>query len=77
MNKKQNLAIILARGGSTRIPKKNIVGFLGEPLIARMIRACQEAQIFDRILVATDDDDIIKVAGDYGVEVPFKREFFN
>lgn len=76
MNQMRKVAIITARGGSTRIPKKNIVSFLGEPLMARVIKACKESNIFDRILVATDDNEIASVAREYGLEVPFKREFY-
>ncbi len=76
MENKKNVAIITARGGSTRISKKNIVDFLGEPLMARIINACRKSNIFARILVATDDDEIAAVARAYGLEVPFKREFY-
>lgn len=69
------LAIIMARGGSTRIPLKNITPFLGEPLMARIISSCREAGVFSRILVATDDERIAAVARRYGLEIPFLREF--
>jgi CMP-N-acetylneuraminic acid synthetase len=77
VKKLQNLAIIQARGGSTRIPQKNIIPFLGKPLISYVIEACRSSALFDRILVATDDDGIAATARECGLEVPFKREFFN
>ena len=77
MKQLNNLAIIQARGGSTRIPRKNIIPFLGKPLISYVIEACRASNLFDRILVATDDDEIAATARECGLEVPFKREFFN
>ena len=77
MKQLNNLAIIQARGGSTRIPRKNIIPFLGKPLISYVIEACRSSALFDRILVATDDDEIAATAREYGLEVPFKRELFN
>ena len=68
-----NLAIIPARGGSKRIPKKNIKSFFGKPIIAWSIEAAKEAHLFDRIIVSTDDRDIAKVALECGAEVPFLR----
>lgn len=67
------VGIIPARGGSKRIPKKNIHDFMGKPLIAWTIEAALSAKIFDRIIVSTDDREIAKVAEDYGIEVPFLR----
>jgi len=67
------LAVIPARGGSKRIPRKNIRPFCGKPLIAWSILAAQDAGVFDRIIVSTDDDEIAAVAQDYGAEVPFMR----
>jgi N-acylneuraminate cytidylyltransferase len=67
------LAIIPARGGSKRIPKKNIKLFLGKPIIAWSIEAAQKAGCFDRILVSTDDEGIADVARQYGAETPFIR----
>lgn len=67
------VAIIPARGGSKRIPNKNIRLFAGRPMISHSIRAAQESRLFDRILVTTDSDEIAKVASDHGAEVPFKR----
>ena len=67
------LAIIPARGGSKRIPRKNIKLFGGLPMIAWSIRAVQASACFDRIIVSTDDDEIADVAKAYGAEVPFVR----
>lgn len=67
------IAIIPARGGSKRIPRKNIKLFHGKPLIAYSIEAAIKSQCFDKIIVSTDDDEIAKVALEYGAEVPFIR----
>jgi pseudaminic acid cytidylyltransferase len=67
------LALIPARGGSKRIPRKNIRLFRGRPMIAWSIAAAQAAGCFDRILVSTDDEEIAAVAALYGAEVPFLR----
>lgn len=68
-----NIAIIPARGGSKRIPRKNIKPFHGKPMIAWSIEAAQQSGIFDRIIVSTDDEKIAAVAREYGAEVPFIR----
>ena len=68
-----NIAIIPARGGSKRIPRKNIKTFCGKPMIAWSIEAAKEANLFDRIIVSTDDEEIAKVAKKWGAEVPFMR----
>lgn len=68
-----NVAIIPARGGSKRIPRKNIKEFCGKPMIAWSIEAARKSGVFDRIIVSTDDDEIARVARHYGAEVPFKR----
>lgn len=67
------MAVIPARGGSKRIPRKNIKPFLGKPMIAWSIEAAQRADCFDRIIVSTDDDEIADVARYYKVEVPYMR----
>jgi len=67
------VCIIPARGGSKRIPKKNIKDFFGKPLIAYSIQTAQESQLFDKIIVSTDDEEIAKIAKEYGAEVPFVR----
>lgn len=70
------IAIIPARGGSKRIPQKNIVDFNGKPMIAWSIIAAKQSGLFTRILVSTDDAEIAKVATEYGAEVPFLRQEF-
>lgn len=67
------IAIIPARGGSKRIPKKNIKEFLGKPIIAYSIEAALHSNLFDQVIVSTDDDEIAKVALQFGAAVPFKR----
>lgn len=67
------LAVIPARGGSKRIPRKNIRPFGGVPMIAWSIRAAAESGCFERIVVSTDDAEIAQVARDYGADVPFMR----
>jgi N-acylneuraminate cytidylyltransferase len=67
------LAVIPARGGSKRIPRKNIKAFGGLPMIAWSIRAALQSQCFDRIIVSTDDSEIAQVAQAHGAEVPFVR----
>ncbi|MDO5444266.1 MAG: pseudaminic acid cytidylyltransferase [Eubacteriales bacterium] len=68
-----NIAIITARGGSKRIPKKNIKDFCGKPIIAYSIEAALKADIFDEVMVSTDSEEIAEVARKYGAEVPFMR----
>ena len=68
-----NIAIITARGGSKRIPKKNIKNFCGKPIIAYSIEAALSAGIFDKVMVSTDSEEIASVARTYGAEVPFMR----
>jgi len=67
------VAIIPARGGSKRIPRKNIRHFCGKPMIAWSINAAQESQCFDQIIVSTDDKEIASVAEKHGATVPFMR----
>jgi len=67
------LAVIPARGGSKRIPRKNIKLFYGRPMIAWSIEAAQKSGCFDNIIVSTDDDEIAEIARAYGATVPFKR----
>lgn len=69
------MAIVPARGGSKRIPRKNIRPFLGEPLLARTLRNLRDATLFDRIVVSTDDEEIAGVARQAGGEVPFERPY--
>jgi pseudaminic acid cytidylyltransferase len=68
-----NIAIIPARGGSKRIPHKNIKEFGGKPMIAWSIKAALESSIFDRIVVSTDDPRIAEISRKVGAEVPFMR----
>src|SRR5690554_3569545 len=68
-----NVAIIPARGGSKRIPRKNIKDFCGKPMIAWSIEAALKSACFDRVIVSTDDQEIADVAKKYGAEVPFMR----
>jgi N-acylneuraminate cytidylyltransferase len=70
------IAIIPARGGSKRIPQKNIIDFCGKPMIAWTILAAKESGLFDRILVSTDDQRIAEVSIKWGAEVPFLRASF-
>lgn len=68
-----NLAIIPARGGSKRIPRKNIRSFCGRPIIAYSIAAARDSGCFDEIMVSTDDTEIAEVARAQGAQVPFLR----
>jgi len=67
------VAIIPARGGSVRIPRKNVREFRGKPLIAYTVEAALDSGVFERVVVSTDDDEIAQVARRYGAEVPFTR----
>ena len=69
----KNLCIIPARGGSKRIPRKNIKEFLGKPIIAYSIESAIETGLFDEVMVSTDDEEIAEVAKQYGAKVPFMR----
>lgn len=67
------IAIIPARGGSKRVPRKNIKAFHGQPMIAYSIQAALESGLFARVVVSTDDAEIAEVARSWGAEVPFVR----
>lgn len=67
------IAVIPARGGSKRIPRKNIKDFCSKPMIAWSIEAAKTSGLFDRIIVSTDDEEIAEVAKQWGAEVPFMR----
>ena len=67
------VAIITARGGSKRIPHKNIRDFCGKPIIAYSIEAAIESEIFDEVMVSTDDMKIAEISREYGAVVPFMR----
>lgn len=69
----KNLCIIPARGGSKRIPRKNIKLFMGKPIMAYSIEAALESGIFDEVMVSTDDEEFAEVARQYGAQVPFMR----
>ena len=67
------IAIITARGGSKRIPKKNIKEFCGKPIIAYSILAARKSGMFDEVMVSTDSEEIAEIAREYGASVPFMR----
>lgn len=69
----KKIAIITARGGSKRIPRKNIKEFLGKPILAYSIQAALDSRLFDTVMVSTDDEEIAEIARSYGAEVPFYR----
>ena len=71
--KRMKITVIPARGGSKRIPRKNIKLFCGKPMIAWSIEAARASGLFDHIVVSTDDIEIAEVAKAYGAEVPFMR----
>ncbi|MCV2885462.1 pseudaminic acid cytidylyltransferase [Aestuariibacter sp. AA17] len=73
MSQLKNLAIIPARGGSKRIPAKNIKEFAGKPLIAYSIEAAKQSGLFEKIIVSTDSEAVKEVALHYGADVPFLR----
>lgn len=68
-----NIAIIPARCGSKRIPRKNIKDFLGKPIIAYSIEAALESNLFDEVIVSTDDQEIADIAISFGATIPFMR----
>lgn len=69
----KKIAIITARGGSKRIPRKNIKEFCGKPIMAYSIQAAVDSAVFDTVMVSTDDEEIAQIARQYGAEVPFYR----
>lgn len=69
----KNLCIIPARGGSKRIPRKNVKPFLGKPMLAYSIEAALKSGLFEEVMVSTDDEEIAEVARQYGAKVPFMR----
>lgn len=72
--KNKIIAIIPARGGSKRIPNKNIIEFGGKPMIAHTIEAAIQSKIFDKIIVSTESKEIAEISIKFGAEVPFLRE---
>lgn len=73
----KNICIIPARGGSKRIPRKNIIDFFDKPMIAWTIEAAKKSNLFDQVFVSTDCEKIAEVARSHGAEVPFLREIKN
>lgn len=73
----KSLAVITARGGSKRIPKKNIKEFCGKPIISYSINAALKSECFDEVMVSTDDEEIMRVALECGAKVPFLRSKSN
>lgn len=69
----RSLCIIPARGGSKRIPRKNIKPFMGKPIMAYSIEAALKSELFDEVMVSTDDEEFAEVARQYGASVPFLR----
>lgn len=69
----RSIAIITARGGSKRIPRKNVKPFMGKPMIAYAIAAALESKLFDEVMVSTDDAEIAAIAKENGAVVPFMR----
>ena len=69
----KRIAVIPARGGSKRIPKKNVIDFMGKPMISWSIEAALDSGLFDSVLVSTDCQDIADIALKYGADVPFLR----
>lgn len=67
------IAVITARGGSKRIPRKNVKEFCGKPILAYSIEAALQSELFDVVMVSTDDEEIAAIAKEYGAEVPFYR----
>ena len=67
------IAMITARGGSKRIPRKNIKEFCGKPILAYSIVAALESGVFDEVMISTEDDEIAKIAQQYGASFPFRR----
>jgi len=67
------VAIIPARGGSFRIPKKNIIDFFGKPIIAYTIEACKNSELFSKVIVSTDSEEIAEISRKLGADVPFLR----
>jgi pseudaminic acid cytidylyltransferase len=69
----QKIAVIPARGGSKRVPKKNYRNFCGQPMLSWCVSAALASEMFDHVIVSTDSDEITKLAQKYGASVPFKR----
>ena len=74
MNLMKNLCVIPARGGSKRIPRKNIKPFMGKPIVAYSIDAALRSGLFEEVMVSTDDEEIAMLAREHGAQVPFMRD---
>ena len=74
MNLMKNLCVIPARGGSKRIPRKNIKPFMGKPIVAYSIDAALRSGLFEEVMVSTDDEEIAMIAREHGAQVPFMRD---
>jgi len=72
-NEEKIVAIIIARGGSKSIPRKNVLPLRGKPLVAWPIVLAKSIKTIDRVIISTDDDEIMEIAKKYGAEAPFKR----
>jgi CMP-N-acetylneuraminic acid synthetase len=70
---KEAIAVIPSRGGSKRIPQKNIIEFMGKPMLAWTLEAAMKSKLFDRVFVSTEDEEIAFVAKSLGAEIPFLR----
>ena len=75
--KEMKVAVITARGGSKRIPRKNIKDFCGKPILAYSIEAALKSGVFDEVMISTEDDEIAEIAMKYGAALPFKRSMEN
>ncbi|MCM1495271.1 MAG: pseudaminic acid cytidylyltransferase [Bacteroides sp.] len=71
------LAVVVARGGSKRIPKKNIRSFCGKPIISYSIKSALDSNLFDEVMVSTDSEEIAEIARTYGASIPFMRSEIN
>ncbi len=67
------VAIITARGGSKRIPRKNIKNFMGKPMLSYAVESALKSSLFDEVMISTDDEEIAELARQYGAKVPFMR----
>ena len=75
LNRKKILAIVPARGGSKGVPGKNVRIFAGIPLIAWTIVEAQKSQYIDKLILSSDDEEIIRVSRNWGIDIPFKRPY--
>lgn len=73
INSRSRVALIPARGGSKRLPRKNIIDFYGKPIIAYTIHAAKESKLFERVVVSTEDAEIADIACDWGAEIHWRK----